>query len=149
MTAEELCLELRVPVEPVPLGEDVVVHVVLTNRGTELLLVNGRLLVGAPHAPEPFREVTFEVDGPRGYVNRTLRHVNAGTPASKHFVELWPGDDIVKSFTLTELEDMSVSGAYVVRATYANTVVDATLPRRPWTGRISSAWEPLERAPAD
>ena len=146
MTGERLQLELRVPDGPVPLADDVVVEVVLANRGTTPVLVNGRMLMSPPHTPEPFREVTFEVNGPPGYVNRRLVQVNAGRPRPEQFVELAPGDDLAKAFELTSLDSMNLPGSYDVRATYANTVVDPALPRRPWVGRLSSEWGHVERA---
>jgi hypothetical protein len=148
MTAGGLQLELRVPVERVPLDRDVVVEIALVNRGSEPLLVNGRLLVSESHAPAMLHEVTFEVVGPPDYVNGTLLQINAGKPAPKHFVELGPGEDIVKAFALTNVEDMSVPGSYAVRATYANVVDDPILPRRPWIGRLSSEWKRMERTDA-
>jgi hypothetical protein len=140
MTGERLELELRVPDGPVPLGDEVVVEVVLANQGTTPVLVNGRMLMAPPDMPEPFREVTFEVNGPPGYVNRRLVHVNAGRPRPEQFVELAPGDHITKAFELTMLESMNLPGSYDVRATYANTVVDPALPQRPLVGRVSSEW---------
>lgn len=146
MTGERLQLKLRVPDRLVPLGHEVVVEVVLANRGTTPVLVNGRMLMAPPDMPEPFHEVTFEVNGPPGYVNRRLVHVNAGRPRPEQFVELAPGDHLAKALELTSLESMNLPGSYDVRATYANTVVEPALPQRPWVGRVSSTWGRVERA---
>ena len=138
MTTDGLGLDLRVPDGPVPLANTVVVHLVLANRGDAPVLVNRRLV--AEH------EVTFEVDGPPGYVNRRLVQVNAGRPGREHFVDLEPGAEFVKASELTSLESMDLPGSYAVRATYTNSSDDPALPGRPWTGTLHSAWATLERA---
>jgi hypothetical protein len=146
MSSEQLQLKLHVPEGPVPLRDEVVVGVVLANRGTTTVVVNGRMLMAPPHMPEPFREVTFDVNGPPGYVNHRLGQVNAGRPHPEQFLELEPSEHLSKAFRLTSLHSMDLPGCYDVRATYANTVVNPALPRRPWVGRVSSAWGRVERA---
>lgn len=145
MTNEGLKLKLHVPDGPVPLDRDVVVKVVLANRSDAPMLVNGRLLAAPRYTPEPFREITFQVNGPSGYVNRKRTHINAGKPGPEHFIELASGDDIVKEFELTNLESLNVPGPYAVKATYGSIVIDPALPRQPWLGTVSSEWSTIER----
>ena len=137
---KQLGLELRVPPEPITVGEDVGVTLVLSNRGDVPIRVNRRLLVGPPGGPASLREVTFEVRGPAGYANRKAVQVNAGRPRPSDFAELAPGEEVEKAYPLTRLESMHVPGMYSVRAVYRNvTGTDV------WTGSLTSDWAAVER----
>ncbi|HEX2087222.1 MAG TPA: DUF4288 domain-containing protein [Solirubrobacteraceae bacterium] len=127
---DPLALELLVPEAPVPPGEDVVVTVALVNRGSEPVVVNRRLLATPEGTPEALRELTFEVRGPAGYVNRTRLHVNAGRAGSEHRVELAPGERVEKPVELTRLHSLHLPGEYAVRATYGRTRSDWRVVRR-------------------
>jgi hypothetical protein len=139
-----LALELRTPADPVPVGQDVTVTVALVNRGSEPVVVNRRLLLAPAATPPAFREMTFEVQGPPGYANRKLAHVNAGPPRAEHFAELAPGDSVEKSFELTRLHTLHEPGEYSIRATYSN---DAEPEGGvAWVGEVSSDWRVVRRA---
>lgn len=143
---ERLELDVRLPQDSVPLDREVGLVVVLANRGASAAFVNRRLLVAPPGTPDPFHEVTFEVEGPPGYVNRKLAQVNSGRPRPEDFAELAPGDAVEKSFELTRLHSMHLPGKYSVRATYSNSVELEELERRPWIGTATSEWCVVERA---
>lgn len=83
------------------MSEDVGISIVLANRGKVPMVVNRRLLIAPVATPKPFREVTFEVHGPPGYVNRNVAQVNSGRPRPEDFAELAPGATVEKSFDLT------------------------------------------------
>jgi hypothetical protein len=138
-------LQVRAPADPVPVGEPVEVAVVVVNRDSVPIFVNRRLLVAPPETPKPFREVTFEVREPPGYVNRKVVQVNSGRPRPADFVDLAPGASIEKPFELTRFHSMHVPGTYSVRATYANTVDLDDLEQRPWIGSITSGWSVVRR----
>jgi hypothetical protein len=141
----QLELEVRPPEHPVPVGEDVPISIALANRDSVPLIVNRRLLIAPPSTPKPFREVTFEVQGPPGYVNRKVVQVNSGRPRPEDFAELPAGDTLYKDFELTRMHSMHLPGEYAVRATYTNTTEPEGFQPRPWIGTIMSGWTVVER----
>jgi hypothetical protein len=138
-------LQVRAPEVPIAVGEPVEVSVVVVNRDSATMFVNRRLLIAPPGTPKPFHEVTFEVQGMPGYVNRKVAQVNSGKPRPADFVELAAGASIEKPFELTRFHSLHLPGRYSVRATYANTVDLDDLPQRPWMGSITSDWSIVER----
>jgi hypothetical protein len=140
--SRHLELELRVPSDPVPIGEDVTVTVALVNRDSVPVLVNRRLL---PAASSVVGEIHMEVTGPPGYVNRKVAQVNAGRPGLDDFAELAPGEAAERTFPLTRFHSLQIPGEYAVRATYSNRTVPDGLAGEPWTGELTSERATLRR----
>jgi hypothetical protein len=139
-------LELRVPGDPVPLGEEVTITVALVNRDSVPVLVNQRLLPAPEGGPKALSEINLEVQGPPGYVNRKAVHVNSGRARPEDFAELAPGQAVERSLPLTRFHSLQVAGEYGVRATYANVEAPDRFGGQAWTGELTSDWAAIRRA---
>jgi hypothetical protein len=116
--------------------------VTLRNQDDQPVLVNRRMLFSTPRNLEREREVTFDIEGPPGYVNTRVVHVHARRPADEHFVLLQPGESVERMYNLAEYNSMHEPGFYVIRASYTN--VHHPTRGRAWTGSIESESVQLE-----
>jgi hypothetical protein len=122
-----------------------IVKVVLHNVSDQPLTVNGRMLLNHSSAPEPMRDISFDIVGPPGYFSLTVFHINAGRPGPEHFVELKPGESLERTYKLTKYYSLHSPGKYSVQVTYLNVTPHYAFGRRAWTGSVSSDWVTLER----
>src|SRR4030067_2046523 len=73
-------------------------RLVLKTSGEEPLLVNSRLAINKPFAPEPFREVYLILTNPSGEAVEFSAKINVGEPHSKDFRDLAPGESVDRAF---------------------------------------------------
>jgi hypothetical protein len=142
-------LELSASIEPAQTSvtDPVSMTLTLTNRTAWPLVVNRRLLLNHPFAPERAREVFLEIDGPPSYRQAGGFRIRAGAPSPEHFVELAPGESVSKEYELTRYYSLSVPGRYSIRGTYANTSPGPSPDRPAWIGTIVSNSIEIERLP--
>ncbi len=92
----------------------------LRNAGAEPALVNARLGINTPHAPQEFRELALNVTGPAGQPLDFMARVNVGDPEDQDFKLLQPGESVESTYALSDYFLLEQPGAYQVHATYQN-----------------------------
>jgi len=119
---DEACarIELRFDRTAFGPGDPVWTQAVLRNAGTAPLFVNKRLLLNAPSAPEPFRELELSVVAPDGRRLPFLCLVLAGRPRREDYALLASGEEIGVRFELAEYYDFAGEGTYRVQAFYSD-----------------------------
>jgi hypothetical protein len=142
---ETMALQLTVTgdKERYDLDEPIRLTVSLANNGPEALTINGRFLVNYPTAPEPMRDLYFEISGPDGYSNKRIFRVNAGYPGPNDLLELRPGATHQKVVELTRYHSLHLPGEYQVTAHYLSAA--AVSGRTVWLGQLTSEPLTLER----
>ena len=109
----------------------------LKNSGEEPLLVNSRLAINKPFAPELFREVYFILTNPSGESVEFSAKINVGEPQSKDFRNLAPGETADRAFELDLFYGLEQPGEYSVQAVYSNQS-DPGDGRQAWKGKLES-----------
>jgi len=112
-------------------------RLMLKNSGEEALLVNSRLAINKPFAPEPFREVYFILTNPSGESVEFSAKINIGEPQTKDFLELAPGETAERAFELDLFYALDRPGEYSVQAVYSNQS-DPGDGRQAWKGKLES-----------
>lgn len=112
--------------------------IVLTNEGTVPLVVNARLLMMPGRDIKNSGEVFFSIDGPPGSLNLKLFQVNAGPASAEDFIELFPGQTILKTYSLKKYFSYSDPGLYKVSVKYSNKVDIELNNLRSWIGVLTS-----------
>jgi hypothetical protein len=142
LIGEELELAIELEKSVYRLDEQIFCKITLTNRGSESLAVNRRLLVNTPHAPPPYREITFDVLSPSENPVQFGTKINVGSPGEEDIIVLEPGSSVDRTYELTKDFDFDELGEYTVQATYEN---QSDLGRGPgdrkggvWIGRLES-----------
>ena|SRR5258707_397868 len=131
--------------DKIPIDDPVIAQVILRNKGSQPLTVNGRLLLNKPFVPESMRDISFEIVGPPGYFSLIRFSKNVGPPETYHFVELKPGETLERTYILTKFYSMHEPGTYKIKATYLNTTGHNAFGRQAWIGKVDSPWVTLER----
>jgi hypothetical protein len=141
----KLTLTLHVPTAPSSVGAALSVELTLSNGGREPLVVNGRLAENNPHAPGPYREVSFELEGPDGKPLSFGPKIRIGAPQPSDARELAPGASIQRNYDLARLYDLKKPGSYRVRAFYASAPLVDARERPVQTEQLESAWVTFTR----
>lgn len=81
-------------------GQPIPGKLTLQNAGDDPLLVNSRMAVNKPFAPDPYRDVYFILDDPSGKPVDFMLKINIGAPRAKDFTDLAPGATAEKLFEL-------------------------------------------------
>jgi hypothetical protein len=123
--------------------EPIRLTITLANEGDSPVTANGRFLVNYPTAPEPVRDLYFEVSGPEGYANQRVFRVNAGFPRTTDLVTLEPGESHQKVVELTRYHSLHLPGTYEVTAHYQSAAPIAG--QEVWLGQLESEPLVLER----
>jgi hypothetical protein len=141
----KLTLTLRVSTAPSAVGAALSAELTLANTGPEPVVVNGRLAENTPHAPDPYREVTFELEGPDGKPLSFGPKIRIGAPQPSDAREIAPGASIKHSYDLARLYDLKKPGNYRVRAFYASAPLIDARERPVWTEQVEAAWVTFTR----
>jgi hypothetical protein len=139
--------EFEIRVEPAVSGveDDVVLDVALRNAEALPLAVNGRLLLNNPGAPSGYGELALSVEGPPGYGTATVFTVRSGPAAPEDFVVLGPGEEIRRSYALSDYESLHLPGRYRIWVTYRNEVAATVGGLHAWVGAVASNAVSIER----
>ncbi|UCF08850.1 MAG: hypothetical protein JSW28_03935 [Thermoplasmata archaeon] len=117
--------------------ERILCTVILTNTGSKPVPVNKRLLVNTPHAPEPFREVTFEILSPSKEILNFRTRINVGPPNEDDIAELGPSESVEHVYDAAHDFLFEEKGEYTIRAVYENRF-DFEGKGEVWKGRLES-----------
>jgi predicted small secreted protein len=103
------------------LGEPIALTLLLTNTGTDELLVNARMAHNRFDAPAPLRDVTLVITGPSGTRVTTDARIDVGLPVDGDFMSMDPGDSVERTYgELNRLYPIETLGAYSIQAIYQN-----------------------------
>src|SRR5262245_38461167 len=94
--------------------------ITITNNGDSAALINGRLAINSPFAPEEFCDVYFTITNLEGKEEFFGSRINIGEPEAKDFKELAAGQTVDLSFNLRNFYNLKTPGGYSVQATYQN-----------------------------
>ena len=111
-------LEISPIIQKTPDGQEVRINTVLTNSGSSPLWVNKRLLFNTVYAPEPFREIWFDVKAPNGEKLNFRCKVKAVWAREEHYTILPPGEAVKAEIRLSRCFDMKEKGNYQIKAHY-------------------------------
>lgn len=118
-------------------GEPITVTLLLTNTGSDELLVNTRMAHNRLDAPTPFRDVTFAIVSPTGTRVTTQARIDVGFPADGDFMVLAHGDSVERVYSqISGLYAIQTPGVYSIQAIYQNQE-DPTFGTA-WKGEVSS-----------
>lgn len=130
-----LRLELEiVPVEG-PASTPTTLLARLSNDSGTPQVVNTRMLLNHPDAPG---EVSIEVTGPPGWLNRVDFDIRAGAAGPEFFRELADGECVVQDWDLDRYLDMDSPGDYRITVTYRQESATAADGRPMATGTVSA-----------
>ena len=118
-------------------GQPVPGRLILQNAGDESLLVNSRLAINKPFAPEPFRDVYFSLKDPSGEPVDFMLKINIGAPRGEDFEDLAPGETAEQPFDLDIYFAFEQPGEYSLQAVYENHAEPGD-GREAWTGKVES-----------
>lgn len=146
---EGRALRLVLAVSPTTsqVGDDVEATVELANAGTEPVAVNARMALNNVHAPAPYRELTFEIEGPSGKKLPFQAKVRIGAAQPSDVRTLAPGEKLKRVEKLSQFYNLDTPGTYAVRAHYASAPVANAAGQPAWTELVSSDTVKLERKP--
>lgn len=133
-----LSLFLELDKNKVTVGDLPVAKVRLINEGSELILVNARLLLAPTTYPDELKELSFLIEGPEGSENLMKFRVNAGRATTQNFVRLFPGEYVFQIYDLSRYFYYETIGKYKVTAVYANAISVLVDNMTSWTGRLLS-----------
>jgi len=111
------------------------VTVMVSNRSTDPLLVNKRMLFNFEGLEG---ELFFDVQDPRGEAMSFQLLITPREPRNDEFVVLKPGHAIQRTVDLKELHKIKRKGTYKVRVTYRNVYERSLDSMRAWMGSVSS-----------
>jgi hypothetical protein len=116
-------------------GEPVPCKLALTNRGSQTLYVNKRMLVNYPQMQH---DVYFEITDENGKKAPIGMLVNAGKPKDEDFEELEPDASVSKQIDLAR--DFKLDpGSYTFKAVYENSTIPSRMDiSKVWKGKIES-----------
>ena len=118
-------------------GEPITVTLLLTNTGSDELLVNARMAHNRFDAPAPFRDITFVIVGPSGTRVTTDARIDLGFPADGDFMSIAPGGSVERVYgQINGLYPIQTLGVYSVQAIYQNQ--DDPSFGTAWKGEASS-----------
>lgn len=111
----------------------------LRNTGPEPALVNARLGINSPYAPDEFRELALDITGPAGQPLDFMARVNVGNPEDQDFKVLQAGASVEHTYTINYFFELVEPGAYQVRATYQNQSEPSQANgHQAWKGEVQS-----------
>ena len=116
--------------------DDIKTKVILKNSGDKPLLVNGRLALNSPDAPDEFREVSLLITNNIGDELPFSARVNIGEPKDKDFKELVSHQSIEREYSLRSVFELSKASKYSARAVYQNQA-DPSVGAA-WKGEVTS-----------
>jgi len=118
-------------------GGPITVTLLLTNTGSDELLVNARMAHNRNDAPAPFRDVTFAIVGPSGARVTTDARIDVGFPVDGDFMYLDPGDSVERVYSqISGLYAIQTPGVYAIQAVYQNQANPTS--GAAWKGEVSS-----------
>ena len=139
-----LSLHLSLDKNKVPVGDLPEATLRLLNEGTEMVIVNARMLLAARHTPATLKEVTFFIKGPKESINLKMIHVNSGLPVKENFVRLFPGEYIFQTYSLPDYYSYETKGEYKIVAEYNNETKIEIDNVKSWIGKVKSNEENFE-----
>jgi len=113
-------LEIEVAGGEVKAEGPVLLHVTLTNRGSQPLWLNGRLGLNSPFAAPSQRELTLWIAGPDGRQLRFAAFLDQYFAQAKDFCVLRPSESVTATLDLAKYYPFDQEGVYTVRARYAD-----------------------------
>ena len=122
----------------IALGEPVWIDLVLENRGTGPVLVNGRLAVDEASGLARLHEVSLTVKGPNGQALPFMLDVNGVEPTPADFVVLAAGARHSRRVRLDTPFRMSETGSYSVVGLYHNDVAHERVGLQAFLGALRS-----------
>lgn len=133
-----LVIRLEVPKESYSLGEPIEVTVVLKNQSGSPVTINKRMGVNPADMAQGYWELRFDMTYPPGTPFFPKPLVNRGRPNTEDFTLLPPGEEISRTYQLTDWCRMQFLGDYEVKAIYNNAADGSQFGLSAWTGEISS-----------
>lgn len=112
--------------------------VTLKNTGSVPVLVNKRLALNSPHAPDPMREIVIDVHGPDGELRPYQYKMKMGRPDASHVQTLPPQQSVTHEYELHSGYDLSKPGEYRVSALYESAPVANAAGEPVWTVAVFS-----------
>ena len=116
----------------------------LKNEGTQVIIVNGRMLLMPAGSPSRVKEMVFSISGPPGSISLKAVTVKAGVAGREHFVRLLPGEFIDKVYELKEYFYYDQPGNYTIEAIYYNETEYEIPGNKSWKGELVSNKEHFE-----
>ncbi len=114
------------------------IRAILRNSDGTSTWVNGRMAINNPSAPEPYREIWFQILKPSGQEADFNVLIKIGAPQMDDFIELGTGNAVQSEYDLGWYFDLDEIGEYRVRAFYANYDNGENFGYNAWTGQIES-----------
>jgi hypothetical protein len=131
-------LVLRLAIAASSVGAPVEVTLRVENVSSDPLLVNSRLALHAAHAPAPFREISFEIEGPDGKARPFTSRVNRRHANESDLKELAPGASLEERYEISRYYDLGATGTYRLRAVYSTSPISDVSGRPVWSGTARS-----------
>jgi len=135
---QPLELHLEIPKQSFSARDKISVVLALRNQSSFTVTVNKRMSINPSHMPEKLWEVWFDITYPPGKRKTRVSQINTRPPEQKHFINLSPGEEIRRAYTLTDWYWMQLQGTYEVKAVYHNLVDGSEFGLIAWTGEITS-----------
>ena len=139
-----LALDLKLGEKKLSVDDFPDAKVRLINQGSDMIIVNARMLLAPFSYPPMHKEVSFFVSGPEGSVNMNKFRVNAGKPTIENFVRLFPGEYIFQTYELSKYFSFSIKGEYKIIVEYSNVASFIIHDKMSWQGKIISNEEYFE-----
>lgn len=123
-----IVLSVRVEKTRFVVDETIVCTFMLTNSSAYPLWVNKRMVVNSVNAPACFRDMWIDIQNPRGQKLSYLARIRVGMPVFHHYVNLPPGNSVVRAFELSKYFDLTEPGLYAMIANYQDGNPDVPAP---------------------
>ncbi len=136
--SQQLQIRLETPKQTYSAGEPIIVTLVLKNQSNSPVTVNKRMGINPKNMAPGSWEVKFDVKFPPGERLITATLINRGEPTKNDFLELRPGQEIRKNYTMSDFYWMELAGEYKVKATYYNSADGSKFGLSAWIGQIES-----------
>lgn len=118
-------------------GESVLALATLSNITNKDLLINSRVAINFPTAPDLLRDIMFNIYKPSGNLSSFIARVNIRPATSNDFIILPAGEKFEIHYNLAKYYNLNEIGNYSVTAIY-NNIIDPEGNRIAWKGEVSS-----------
>jgi hypothetical protein len=135
---QALGIELRVSKKSCSIGEPIDATLILNNQSNTALTINKRMAIN-PWWMRELWEVKFDIVFPPGERITATTLINRKEPDKEDFITLPPGEEIERTYILTDYYWMELPGIYEIRVIYHNSDDGRRFGLSAWMGEVTSA----------
>lgn len=118
------------------MGEPLKITVNLKSTGSAPVVVSSRLALNSRDAPDPMREIVFDVKGPDGALLPFNAKLKIGGASPEQTKKLGPGESVSHEYDLPFFFDLGKPGEYRVSALYSSAPLARPDGEQVWTELI-------------